>query len=177
MLKRMAAAVSVVLLLLTAAALGEPYSSDDLGFTADFPVTPTVGAPTGSEKDKDGNFISTSVMFMALEQGAYAAGVTVDSYDVPRNLDVAQSLINERDAFLKPMSASYSSSNSGTQDGNPALFFSYDTPDHSAAGSAVVAVVTAAKPRIYLAITMHTPNASAAQIADLDKFLGSFHIK
>lgn len=177
MLKRMAAVVSVVLLLLPAAALGEPYSSDDLGFTADFPVAPTVGDPTGSEKDKDGNFISTSVTFLAREQGVYMAGVTVDSYVVPTNLDVAQSLINERDSFLKPLNASYTSSNSGTQDGNPALLFSYDTPDHSTAGSAIVAIVTAEKPRIYLAITMHTPNASAAQIADLDKFLKSFQIK
>lgn len=177
MLKRIAAVASVVLLLLPAAALGETYSSDQYGFTADFPVAPTVGQPKGSEKDGNGNFISTAVDFTAAEGGVYAALISVESYVVPTKLDITQALAIQRDNLAKGLNASVSASDPGTQDGHPALFFSYDTPDHSAAGSGIVAYVETDKPRGYIVVTMRTPSTSAAQIADLDRFLKTFHIE
>jgi len=177
MLKRLAAAAAVALLLLPAAAFGEQYNSDKYGFSADFPSAPTVGDPTGSEKDKDGNFVSTSVMFTDIDQGVSAALIAVDSYVVSMPIDVAASLTNERDNFVKGMSASTTSSRAGTLDGSQALFFSYDRADHGAGGSGVVVIIETAKPRIYVVATMHTPSASAERIADLDRFVSSFHLK
>ncbi len=177
MLKRIAAVASVVLLLLPAAALGETYTSEEFGFTADFPAAPAVGQPEGSEKDGNGNFISTSVSFTAAEQGVYAAIVSVESYSVPAKLDIDAALVIQRDSLVKGLNGSVSSSKPGKQDGHPALFFSYDTPDHSMVGDGVVAYVETEKPRSYIVVTMQTPETSATRIADLDRFLRTFHIK
>jgi hypothetical protein len=177
MLKRIAAVASVVLLLLPAAALGETYTSEEFGFTADFPAAPVVGQPQGSEKDGNGNFISTSVSFTAAEQGVYAAIVSVESYSVPVKLDIDASLAVQRDSFVKGLNASVSSSAPGKQDGHPALFFSYDTPGHSMVGDGIVAYVETDKPRSYIVVTMETAATPVARTADLDRFLRTFHIK
>lgn len=69
------------------------------------------------------------------------------------------------------------SSDPGTRDGNQALYFSYDTPGHSARGAGIAIVIAKKKPRTFLVVTMHTPAATAEQIVGTDNFLASFHIK
>ena len=171
------AAATAAAFLFLVPAFAVPFDSSDLGFSAEYPSTPTVGAPEGSEQDSAGNFVSHSVTVSSISQGEYAAMVAVDTYDSPIKLDIDGSLINERDNFLKGLKASYTSSTKGTQNGYQALFFTYDTPDHSAAGSGFIAIDVAARPRIYVVVTMRTPSASSAEISALDSFLGGFHIK
>ena len=177
MLKQLAVAISLALLLLPVAAHAESFTSDKYGFTADFPVPPTVGEPKGSVADNEGNFISTMVMFSAHEPGTTSSLVTVDTYAVPTKLNVAATLKAMRNDFIRGMEAKIVSSDPGMRDGHQALFFTYDTRDHSAAGSGIAIIVLRKKPRTYLVVNMHTPAAAAEQIVAVDAFLASFHIK
>jgi hypothetical protein len=177
MLKQLAVATSLVLLLLPVAVHAESFTSDKYGFSADFPVSPTVSEPKGSEIDNEGNFIATMVMFSAHEPGTTSALVTVDSYAVSKKLNIAATLKAMRNDFIRGMEAKIVSSDPGTRDGHQALFFTYDTRDHSAAGSGIVIIISRKKPRTYLVVNMHTPAASAEQIVAADAFLASFHIK
>lgn len=177
MTQSMGIAGAMFLVLLSGGALAAPYSSDLLGFSADFPGTPAVDSPAGSEKDETGKFISTSVMVSEQVQGVYMAAVLVDTFDAPHVLDIPLSLANERDSFVKPLNGTVTTSNTGFVDGNQAMFFNYVTPDGSSAGGGIVSIVAGEKPRIYLLVTMHTANASSAQLAALDRFTGSLRIK
>jgi hypothetical protein len=165
------------LLLGPAAAFGESFTSDKLAFSADFPFEPTVGDAAGSEVDHSGNFISTSVIVSSELPGVYVAMVTVDSYVVPMKLDVAATPRGTRDDFVKALKASVVSSDPGTRDGRRALFFRYETSNRSNVGSGIVVITQQKKPRIYLVVTTYTPNASAEQIGELDKFVASFHLR
>ena len=177
MLKQLAVAASVAWFLWPATAFGAQFVSDKYGFSADFPNEPTVSEPKGSETDNEGNFISTMVMFSAHEPGTTSALVTVDTYAVPTKLNVAATLKAMRNDFIRGLEAKIVSSDPGTRDGHQALFFTYDTRDHSAAGSGIAIIVPRKKPRTYLVVNMHTPAASAEQIVVADAFLASFHIK
>ncbi len=165
------------LFLLSAPAFGETFTSEEYGFTAEFPARPTVGPPQGSETDSKGNFISTSVMIKTQVLGVYTAMVTVDSYLVPLKIDPSSTLLAISRSFVAQLDATTTSSKPGRLDGYRARFFSYDTADHSASGKGIVVIVPAKKPRTYLVLTMHTSAASADEIAALDKFLDSFHVK
>ncbi len=173
---RKLAAVVATLCVLFLPAAAEQFTSAQLGFSADFPTTANVGQSDGSEKDNNGNFISHAVMTTSAQPGYFVAIAVVDSFDIPFNLDIPGTLATERDNFLKSLNASITASHTGTLDGNQATFFTYDTADHSASGSGVVAVVAREKPRVYMAATMYTPNASSDQVAALGTFLESFHI-
>ena len=177
MLKQWAVAASLALLLYPVAAHAASFTSDKYGFTADFPVPPTVGEPKGSETDNEGNFVATMVMFTAQEPGATSALVTVDTYAVPTKLNAAATLKAMRNDFIRGMEAKIVSSDPGMRDGHQALFFTYQARDHTAAGSGIAIIVPRKKPRTYLVVNMHTPAASADQIVAVDAFLASFHIK
>ena len=167
----------LLLSLLLAPASGETFTSDQYDFTAEFPAQPSVGTPQGSETDSKGNFISTSVMIQVQVQGIYTAMVTVDSYVVPLKIDSSSTLLAISRSFVAQLNATTTSSKPGKRDGRRARFFSYGTADHSMMGKGIVVVVPAKKPRTYLVLTMHTPLASEDEIAALDKFLDSFHVK
>jgi len=177
MLKQLAIVASLALLLFPVASHAESFTSDKYGFTADFPVPPTVGEPKGSAADNQGNFISTMVMFSAQQPGATSSLVTVDTYAVPRKLNVAATLKAMRNDFIRGLEAKIVSSDPGTRDGHQALFFTYEARDHTAAGSGIAIIVPRKKPRTYFVVNMHTPTASAEQIVAVDAFLASFHIK
>lgn len=177
MLKQMVLAASVAMLLWPAASSGAQFESDKYGFSANFPDEPTVSKPKGSETDQQGNFIARMVMCTAAEQGEITALVTVDSYSVPTKLNVPADLKTMRDDFVRGMGAKLVSSSAGTRDGYRALFFVYDTQDHSAAGNGVAIIVPQKKPRTYLVVTMHTEAASTQQLSNLDEFFASFHLK
>lgn len=175
-MRKLLGAVAVVWLLVVPAG-AVPYASGDLGFAAEFPASPTVGAPEDSEKDEAGNVLSRSVTVSCLEQGVYMAAAVVDTFLKPIKIDVQGSLVLERDNFIKGLEASLVSANPSTLDGHRAMFFTYERPDHSAAGSGVVVIEETDVPRIFVVVTMHTPAATDAQKSDLDAFLSSFHTK
>ena len=175
-MRKMLVALAVVLLW-PSAAQGAPFSSVELGFTADFPAAPTVGQAEDSEKDDNGKVVSHAVTVSAMEQGVYMTAVVTDTFIEPMKIDVTGSLTLERDNFLKGLGAALSSANPGTLDGRPAMFFTYDRPDHSAAGSGIVVVIDTEKPRVYIVVTMHTPAANDGLMADLDRFWRSFHLQ
>jgi hypothetical protein len=170
-------AVSGLILLFSSAAFGESFTSDRYGFSADFPDKPTIGEPRGSETDAKGNFISTTVIIQTGVQGFYTAMVTVDSYVVPTAIDTPSTLRAMVTSFVSELDGTATSSRPGKLDGYRARFFTYDTPNHTAAGKGIAVVVPGKKPRTYLVLTMRTPLATDDEIADLDKFIASFHVK
>jgi hypothetical protein len=103
--------------------------------------------------------------------------VTVDAYAVPAKLNVARTLKAMRDDFLRALNAKVISSDPGTRDGYKAIFFSYERSNGLAVGNGIAVIVPRKKPRTYFVVSMHTPNATAEQIAAVDRFLASFHIK
>jgi hypothetical protein len=159
-----------------ASAVADSYTSSDLGFSADFPGTPTVGAPQGSEKDSAGNFISTLVYVNFARQGVYVAAVVEDHYDVPGAIDVPGTLTTERDNFLKAFHVERTSEHDDVVSGHPANFFTFDSDGHRAQGQGVVIVIDTPRPRIFIVATTYTPAASADDRAALDKFFASFKL-
>jgi hypothetical protein len=178
-MKLHAAFVGSLLLLLSAgAASGEYLYSVQYGFAADFPGAPTVSLPNGSARDAGGNYISTAVVVSSTKPGVDHAFVSVDNYVVDTTLDAAPTLTARRDAFLRGLDATLASSHEGSVGDYPALFFSYQMNDRSAAtGDVTIVIVQTAKPRVFLVGTTHTSKASAADIAALAKFLASFRIQ
>jgi hypothetical protein len=163
--------------LLPGAANGETYSSDHLGFTAEFPAAPIVGDPQGAESDAKGRFISTSVIVKTQVMGVYTAMVTIDSYSVPMQIEPSSTLLAMSRSFAAQLDATITSTKAGKLDGNRARFFTYETRDHSSTGKGVVVVVQAKKPRTYMAVSMHTSLASDSDVAALESFIASFHVK
>ena len=165
------------LCLLPNAAFGEVFTSDQYGFSADFPAPPAVGKPQGSETDAKGNFISTSVITKTQVNGIYTAMVTVESYVVPMKVEPSSTLLAMSRSFAAQLDATITSSKAGRLDGHRARFFSYEARDHSSSGKGVVVLVQAKKPRSYMVLSMHTSLASEGEIAALDKFIASFHVR
>jgi len=163
--------------LLPLAASGETYTSDQYGFSAEFPAEPVAGKPQGAETDAKGKFISNSVMFKTQVMGVYTAMVTVESYTVPMNINSSSRLQMMAQIFAADYGGRVTSSTPGKLDGHRARFFSYEKPDHSSGGNGVVVVVQDKLPRAYMAVSMHTSLASEGDIAALDKFVASFHVK
>lgn len=169
-------AASLVLLMLgSSAALAENFVSNKYGFSANFPTTAVVGEPQPSETDSAGKYISNMVTIKAEMPGTYTAMITVDMYTKPAKIDAgaARAMIN---VFAAQLDATVTSQKPGVVDGNKARFFSYETRDKTAAGSGIVVIVGSKKPRVYQVFTMHTPQASATDIAALDAFLKSFQL-
>jgi len=163
--------------LLPLTASGETYSSDRYGFSAAFPAEPVAGTPQGSETGAKGRFISNSVIFKTQVMGVYTAMVTVESYTVPMNIDTSARLQMMVQIFAADYGGRITSSKPGKLDDHRARFFSYEKPDHSSGGNGVVVVVQDKLPRAYMAVSMHTALASESDIAALDKFVASFHVK
>ena len=153
------------------------YTSDQLGFSAEFPIDPEVGTPQASETDAKGKAIADSVIVQARVLGMWNAMVTVDSYIRPAKIDAATTLAAMPKLFVGQLDGTLTSSKAGKVDGKPARFFSYTTKDKSSSGKGIAIVVAGAKPRTYLVLTSATSMASAENNADLEKFLASFHVK
>jgi len=174
---RLWVAVVIALAVLFPAADGESFISAKLGFSADFPSAPVVGEPQNSETDASGKYISTSVMIQDAVPGTYTAMVTVETYSVAMKIDAQSTLAAMVKGFAAQLDAKLTSNRSGKLEGKPARFFSYDTADHSTAGSGMVVLVPSKKPRIYLVVDMHTPTAAPEQLAALEAFLKSFQFE
>ena len=172
---KIALALLCLIILGTRPMFGHTFNSDKLGFAADFPFQPTVGKAAASSVDKDGDVVSNAVIVTSKVPGIYVTMVTVDFYMKPSRLDATAALTRTRDDFLKGLGATVISSDPGISGGYRALFFKYDTADHSMAGNGVIVVVPHKKPQVYLVVTMHTPQASADNIAALKSFITSFH--
>lgn len=166
---------AICLTLAAPASAGEAYSSDELGFSAEFPATPDVGKPQGSETDAKGRYIAQSVIVKAEVVGIYTAMVTVDTYNVAVQVDSNTMLAMSR-SFAAQLDASITSSKPGKQDGHSARFFTYKT-HNGAEGKGVVVAVPGKKPRTYMAVTMATSLAADAEKLALDTFLVTFHVK
>jgi hypothetical protein len=176
MVKRIAALLALALLAAPGPSQAAPFVSDKLGFSADFPSVPEVGEPEGSEQDAKGKFISTLTTVASKKQGAYMAAVFEDVFDVATKLDVTQSLALERDNFLKGMSGTVVEAHEATLSGHRAGYFAYATTGHAAQGRGVVIIVESDKPKVYFAVVMYTPQASADERAQLDAFFASFKL-
>jgi hypothetical protein len=170
------AACAFVCLLPTSAS-GETFTSDQYGFTAEFPADVSVGDPQNSETDAKGNTIAKSVIIQSRVLGVWTAMVTVDSYTVPRKIDAGNALAMMPKMFAAQLDATVTASKPGKVGPYKARFFSFQTLDKSTLGKGIIVVVPAAKPRTYQVLTTHTGLASAQNIAELDKFLASFQIK
>lgn len=167
------AACALVVLLPTTAS-GETFSSDQYGFSAEFPAEVTVGDPQGSETDAKGNYVSKSVIIQSRVMGVWTAMVTVDTYTVPRKIDTNSALATMPKMFAAQLDATITSSKPGKVGPYKARFFSYQTNDKNSAGKGIMIVVPTAKPRTIQVLTSHTNLASEQNIADLEKFLSSF---
>jgi hypothetical protein len=172
---RSLAAGLVCLMLASSAALADNFVSNKFGFSANFPGTVDVSEPQPSETDDSGKSISNMVTIKSQMPGTYTAMVTVDMYFKPAKIDAsaARAMIN---VFAAQLDAKVTSSKPGVVDGYKARFFSYESRDKTAAGNGIVVIVGSKKPRVYQVFTMHTPQASAADIAALDAFLKSFQL-
>jgi hypothetical protein len=169
-------AAVAALLVLPVAASAAAFHSDQLGFSADFPDAAAVGKPTGSETDAAGKFISTSVMVSSHVQGVYYAGVTVDIFDAPTQVQIEGSLHNERDAFMRSIKGNILTDKRVKVDGNEAELFTYKSPNGDKSGSCTIVIVPDARPRIYVVVVMVTPKATQQQQAAMDKFTHSFRL-
>jgi hypothetical protein len=169
------AASLALLMVVSSAALAENFVSNKFGFSANFPTSVVAGEPQPSETDDTGKYISNVVTIKAEMPGTYTALVTVDMYVKPAKIDAsaARAMIN---VFAAQLDAKVTSSKPGVVDGYKARFFSYESRDKTAAGNGIVVIVGSKKPRVYQVFTMHTPQASAADIAALDAFLKSFQL-
>jgi hypothetical protein len=165
------------LCLVAAGASGQTYSSDQYGFTAEYPAEPAVGVSQGGETGAKGKFISNSVIIQARVLGVWTAMVTVESYTVPRKIDAGSTLAAMPKLFASQLDATLTSSKPGKVDGYKARFFTYQTRDKATMGNGIAIVVPSAKPRTYLVLTSRTSIASDQNVADLDKFIASFHLK
>lgn len=165
------------LCLLPGMASGEPFTSEQYGFTADFPAPPVVGKPQPSETNAHGKVIAKSVIIETRIMGVYTAMVTVDDYIVPTKIDASTTLLAMTRGFAAQLDARISSSRSGRVNGHRARFFNYRTNDHSSSGKGVIVIVQSKKPRTFMVLSMHTSLASDDNIAALDKFVASFHVK
>lgn len=172
-----AIAACALLCLLPMKASGETFTSEQYGFTAEFPAEATVGDPQGSEADAKGNYISKSVIVQSRVMGVWTAMVTVETYSVPRKIDAGTTLAMMPKMFAAQLDAIVTSNKPGKVGPYKARFFSYQTRDKSASGKGIMIVVTSAKPRTYQVLTSHTSLASDQNIADLETFLTSFQVK
>jgi|WetSurMetagenome_2_1015567.scaffolds.fasta_scaffold452667_2 hypothetical protein len=169
-----AIAACALIILLPAKANGETYTSEQYGFTAEFPAAVTVGDPQGSETDARGKAISKSVIIQSRVMGVWKAIVTVDTYTVARKIDTGSALLTMPKMFAAQLDATITSSKSGKVGPYRARFFTYASNDKSSSGKGIVIVVPSAKPRTFQVLTSHTSLASPENIADLEKFLASF---
>lgn len=171
------ALAGLCLCLLPGMASGEPFASEQYGFTADFPATPIVGKPRPSETNDRGKVIAKSVIIKTQIMGVYTAMVTVDSYIVPTKLNTSATLSAMTQGFAAQLDARITSSRFGRVDGHRARFFNYRTSDRASSGKGVIVVVQSRKPRTYMVLSMHTSLASDDDVAALNKFVASFHVK
>jgi len=171
------ALAGLCLCLLPGPASGEPFSSEQYGFTADFPATPAVGTPQPSETNAQGKVIAKSVIIETRIMGVYTAMVTVDDYLVPMKLSPSVTLSAMTQGFVAQLDARITSAKFGRVDGHRARFFNYRTNDRASSGKGVIVVVQSRKPRTFIVVSMHTSLASDDDIAALNKFIASFHVK
>jgi len=157
-------------------ASGEAFTSEQYGFTAEFPADVTVGDPQGSETDAKGNFIAKSVIIQSRVLGVWTAMVNVDTYGVSRKIDAGSTLAMMPKMFAAQLDATITSSKPGKVGVYNARFFSFSTPDNGTTGQGIVVVVPSAKPRTYQVLVTHTGLASPENIAGLQRFLNSFQI-
>ncbi len=159
------------------AANGQPFSSDQYGFTAEFPADPVVGQPQAAETNAHGKVISHSVMIQTQVMGVYTAMVTVESYIVPTRINTGKRLAAMPRSFVSGLDAVLTSSKPGRLDGHRARFFTYKTRGHVSSGRGIAVVVPGRLPRTYLVLTNHTSLASDGEVAALDRFITSFQLK
>ncbi|MDE2184165.1 MAG: hypothetical protein KGJ78_14190 [Alphaproteobacteria bacterium] len=174
---RVLAAVLAFLVLFPVAAQGDTFVSNRFGFSADFPGTPAVGEPKPSETDSKGRTVADLVMIKSEVAGVYTAMVTVETYTVPTPIDVPSTLAAQSLGFVGGMEGVMSGVKSVKIDGFRARRFHYATPDKSAVGDGLVVIVTGRLPRIYLVLTMRTPQSSEEDAALLKAFINSFHLQ
>jgi hypothetical protein len=174
---RFSSALFALVVLIPAAASGESFVSAKYGFSANFPMAPSVGEPQASESDASGKAIASTVMIQDVTPGVYTAMVTVETYTKPVSIDASSTLSAMVQGFVAQLDAKMKSNKPGKVEGKPARFFSYDTADHSAAGNGVIVLVPAKKPRIYLVVGNYTTQASDADKAALDTFVKSFQFE
>lgn len=165
------------LCVLSVSAGAQPFSSDQYGFSAEFPGEPAVGRPQSAETDAKGKVIANSVMVQSQVMGVYTAMVTVESYIVPTKIDIGTTLAAMPKLFVDQLDAVMTSSKPGKLDGHRARFFSYETRDHASSGKGIAVVIPGKLPRTYLVLTNYTSIASEENKAALDRFITSFHVK
>lgn len=176
-MRKLAAILLALFVLLPQGAAAAHYASADYGFAADFVTAPEIMPPEPSEKDDTGATLSTAVLFNSSEQGVYVSSVVVDTFAAPFTLDVPASLLKERDSFIAPLQGAITDSRTDTLQGSPAIFFTFETGDHAVKGRGLVVILDKAAPRIYMATMVYTSDASQSQIADLNAFIDSFKLQ
>lgn len=179
MLKKVA--VATILLVLPASASSEPFKSEQLGFSADFPGEAQVSNPDIVQSDPkplETTLVSSS------EEGVYSAGVEVDVFNGPEAFDVAGSLDASRDLSISAFGSRLLTTKRGTVGGYRAEFYTFVTYFDflkalnlgDGSGGGVVVFVPGQHPRIYVLVMWHSSGASTEQVAKLAKFAHSLRI-
>lgn len=171
------ALLGLLLVLAASAAAADSFTSPEFRFSAEFPSAPKILASgVDGERNANGAVISKITAFGAGRKGAYAATVTVEIYQQSTRLDAQRALNTERDSFLRTNQTQLTSSAAISMGGHPALHFSFDSGPAALKGQGLVVVIEGEAPRMYMVIAEYTGNASADEIAALDRFVKSFQL-
>lgn len=168
----------VVGLLLPTAARAENYSSDQYGFSANFPGSVTVMQPPFPGKGEPNSPIADMNIFMSIQPFAYMAFVAQMDINVPLNTDdLGDSDMDYlRGKLLEGLGADAGEASNGDFQGYRASTFTVSNPAQHMSGKGRMVIVPGSPLRIYIVLGGIADNSSPADIDAVDAFFDSFRL-
>jgi hypothetical protein len=176
MMRNLSAAIVAGLVLAAApSAFADTFKSAEHRFSAIFPGAVEQGPPKDNATDENDKVISRMTEFTNSAPGRYVAMVIADAYITPYPIQSTTYIPHNIKGFLDGIKGT------ATQkdilfEGNPAVQFAFDTPDHSIQGQGLLVFVPGAMPRAYMVAALPGPDATAEDRAKLNAFITSFDI-
>lgn len=171
-----AAVVAGLMLASTPSAFGDAFKSSTHKFSANFPAAVEQGAPEDNATDENGKVISRITSFQDSANGRYLAIVMADKYITPYAVSADVYLDHNMKGFLEGIKGTATQKRIQFE-GNPAVQFSFDTPDHSIQGQGLLVFIPGPQPSAYMVGAMRMSNATPDDRAKLDAFITSFDIE
>jgi hypothetical protein len=168
--------LSGLLLACATPAFADTFTSGAHRFSVNFPGIAQQADEKDNEKDSDGTVLSRMTEFVDSVPGRYLAVLLTDFYIRPYPVTASGYIEPNIRNFLDGIKATATRSDT-TVDGNTAVEFSFDTPDHKLQGKGLIVFVGEEMPRGYMLIAGHLPGATADDRAKLDAFIASFDIR
>jgi hypothetical protein len=168
------AVCAVVLSVLVLPAQAEPFSSQEFGFSINYHAQHEQESPKPQTNSRGQTESTVTMLKSAVERTMCMVGV--QRYVVPATADVAVELTANRDSFIRPLSATHSTTE-GKFQGYPALQFTWSKTDGRASGRGMVVIVPKARRRVYIVATAILSDAPAAATAEADRCFTSFRLR